>query len=381
MMYKFGGSHFGTVMDSNRFARAYQSDSLEFVVNQSIWFEGEAPFADILLPACTSLERWDIGEWANCGGYSLHNEGQLNHRVIAMQHKCIEPLGESRSDFQIFLDICKRLGLGAYFSEGHTELDWCKMMFEASDAAKHMSWTEFLKKGYFVAPAEQDALRIPPSFRWFAEGRKKDVPEPNPLPSEYRGQYRDGLQTQSGKLEFVASSLARFGMDPERPPLNRYIPSWEGTQTSQLLARFPLQLISPHPRYSFHTSQDGKGSFINKIAEHRVRVDGWDYWVARVNPADAAARGVKDGQLIRLFNQRGAVICAARVTERIMPGVVHAYESSAVYAPLGRPGESAERGGCVNQLTPKRVQTEFTSGSAPNSCLIDFEAWNGRTDI
>ena len=62
MYYKYGGSHFGTMSETNRFARAYRSANLEFVVNQSIWFEGEAKFADIILPACTNFERWDIGE-------------------------------------------------------------------------------------------------------------------------------------------------------------------------------------------------------------------------------------------------------------------------------------------------------------------------------
>jgi trimethylamine-N-oxide reductase (cytochrome c) len=381
MMFKYGGSHFGTSMDSNRLAKAYREPGLEFVVNQSIWNEGETPFADVILPACTNFERWDIGEWANAGGYSYHNEGQLNHRVISIQHKCIEPLGESKSDFQIFLEISQRLGLGAYFSEGHTELDWCKMLYEACDAAKHMSWKKFLKKGYFVVPAEKDELRNPTSYRWFAEGRKKDVPEPHPLPSEYSGDYRKGLQTQSGKIEFVSSSLARYGKDPDRPPLNRYIPAWEGRQTTELVAKYPLQLISPHPRYSFHTAQDGKDSFINDIPNHRVLVDGWYYWVARIHTADAAARGITQHQLIRLFNDRGSVVCAAELTERIQPGVVHAYESAAIYAPMGRPGESTERGGCVNQLTSKRFQTEHTNASAPNSCLIQVEAWDGRKEM
>ena len=381
MMYKYGGSHFGTSMDSNRLARAYRSENLEFVVNQSIWNEGEVPFADVILPACTNFERWDIAEWAAAGGYSHHNEGQLNHRVITLQHKCIEPLGESRSDVQIFHDICKRLGLGAYFMEGKTELDWCKMVFDASDLPKKISWREFIKKGYYVVDAEKDALRAPTSFRWFAEGRKKDVPEPHPLPSEFREEYGKGLQTQSGKIEFISSSLARFGKDPDRPPLNRYIPSWEGTQSAERLTKYPFQLISPHPRYSFHTAQDGKGSFINDIGEHRMLVDGWYYWVARINPVDAQQRGIKHGQLVRLFNDRGAVVCAAMVTERMQPGIIHAYESSAVYAPLGKPGESTERGGCINQLTPKRFQTEFTNASAPNSCLIDIEAWTGKTEL
>jgi molybdopterin guanine dinucleotide-containing S/N-oxide reductase-like protein len=374
MMYKYGGSHFGTVMESNRLVDAFRSDNLEFVVNQSIWNEGEVRFADVILPACTNFERWDIGEWANCAGYSMHNEGQVNHRVVTIQHKCIEPLGESKSDFQIFLEICKRLGTSAYFAEGRSELEWCKMIFEASDVAKKISWRKFLKKGYYVVPAEKDEkLRPPTSFRWFAEGRKKDVPEPHPLPSEYREKFGHGLQTRSGKFEFEASSLKAFGKDPERPPLNKYIPSWEGRRSTDILVRFPLQLISPHPRYSFHTHQDGKDSFVNDIPEHRVCVDGWYYWIARIHPEDARRRGIKHHDLIRLFNDRGSVICAAVVTDRIQPGVIHACESSAVYAPAGTGAASDDHGGCINTLTSKRYQTELTNASAPNSCLIEVE--------
>jgi len=375
MMYKYGGSHFSTVMDSNRLVRAYQSRELEFVVNQSIWNEGEVKFADVVLPACTNFERWDIGEWAVAGGYSHHNESQLNHRVITMQHKCIEPLGESKSDFQIFLDISKRIGLGAYFAQGMTELDWCKLQFEASDLKDIVSWKQFFKKGYYVVPAEAENLEAPIAFNWYAEGRKKDTPEPAPLPSEYGGNFGEGLQTQSGKFEFEASSLKNFGEDPERPPINRYIPSWEGLNNTELVVRFPLQLITPHPRYSFHTHTDGKDSTINDIEAHRVLIDGYYYWPARINPKDARERGIAHHDLVRLFNDRGDVICAAVLTERILPGVIHSYESSAVYDPIGEPGLSPERGGCVNQLTSARPQTAKTTASAPNSCLIQVEQW------
>ena len=107
---------------------------------------------------------------------------QLNHRVIVLQHKCIEPLGESKSDYQIFLGLAKRLGLSAVFTEGMTEIDWCKRIFEGSDVSQYISWKEFLKKGYYVVPAEKEKLRAPTAYRWFYEGRKKDVPEPHPLP-------------------------------------------------------------------------------------------------------------------------------------------------------------------------------------------------------
>ncbi|MFC1908385.1 molybdopterin-dependent oxidoreductase [Chloroflexota bacterium] len=382
LYYKYGGSHFGTMSDTNRYVKAYRSDNLEFVVNQSIWLEGEAKFADVLLPACTSFERWDISEFANCGGYIQHCFTQCNHRVAVIQHKCIEPLGESKSDFQIFLEITKKLGLSAPFSEGATELDWCKRLFDATDLPRTISWKKFLKKGYYVVPAPKDELKAPVSFRWFAEDRMKDTPEVAPLPADYTEKYGKGLQTQSGKIEFVCSSLERFDPDdPERPTMTKYIPSWEGHHTTELYEKYPLQLITPHPRFSFHTMGDAKTSWINEVKDHRVLVDGSYYWIVRINSKDAEEREITENELVKVFNDRGAVICATQVTERIPPGTVHSYESSAIYDPVGEPGYSVDRGGCINQLTPSRMMIKQSHSMAANSCLVQIEKWMGEESI
>ncbi len=376
MYYKYGGSHIGTMSETNRYVRAYRSDNLEFVVNQSIWFEGEAKFADIILPACTNFERWDISEFANCGGYVQHSFNQCNHRVMLMQHKCIEPLGESKSDFQIFLELAKRLGFSAMFSEGVTEFDWCKRLFDATDLPRAIPWKKFLKKGYYVVPAPKEKLRHPVSFRWFAEDRLKDTPEIAPLPADYTTQVFRGLQTQSGKLEFVCSSLKRFDPnDPERPVMTKYIPSWEGHHTAKLFKKYPLLLITPHPRYSFHTMGDGKDSWLNDIKDHRIMIDGYYYWIVRINSKDADKRKIKNDDLVKIFNDRGAVICAIQVTERVPPGTVHSYESSAIYDPIGEPGLSPDRGGCVNILTSSRPIIEKSHSFASNSCLVQIEKW------
>ncbi len=381
LYYKYGGSHFGTMNETNRYVRAYRSDGLECVVNQSIWFEGEAKFADVILPACTSFERWDISEFANCGGYIPHCYNQCNHRVAVIQHKCIEPLGESKSDFMIFLEVAKRLGLGAPFSEGMTELDWCRRLFDATDLPRKISWKNFLKKGYYVIPSPPPLKRPAVSYRWFAEDRLKDTPDLTPLPGDYTEQWRRGLQTQSGKLEFVCSSLERFDPnDPERPTMTKYIPSWEGHHSGALYQKYPLQLISPHPRFSFHTMGDGKDSIINDIKDHRVLIDGYYYWIVRINSKDAAARKIKVNDLVNVFNDRGAVICAAQLTERIPPGTVHSYESCAVYDPVGEPGESSDRGGCINQLTPSRMIIKKSHATASNACLVQIEAWPSKKE-
>jgi trimethylamine-N-oxide reductase (cytochrome c) len=137
-------------------------------------------------------------------------------------------------------------------------------------------------------------------------------------------------------------------------------------------------LITPHPRYSFHTHHDGKSGALNDIGDHRVLIDGYYYWVARLNPGDAEARGIVQHDLVRLFNNRGGVICAAQITERVRPGLVHSYESSAVYDPVGTPGHSDDRGGCVNTLTPSRMQIKRSHATAANSCLVQVEKYVGE---
>ena len=380
MYYRYGGSFIGTMTATNRYAAAYREGVVPFVVNQAIWFEGETKFADIILPACTNFERWDISEFANCSGYVADSYTYCNHRVITLQQKCIEPLGESRSDYDIFAELAKRLGIWEIFTDGgKTELDWTKQMFAASDLSKVMTWEQFEKKGYYVVPPPVD--RSPtPAFRWFAEDRVRDTPDWGPHPADTVG--LKGLQTSSGKIEFVSSSLTRFEqsgtIDPERPTLGpQYIPSWEGHRTEDLYEKYPLQMISPHPRYSFHTMGDGKGSWINEIKDHRTLApDGHSYWIMRINAIDAAARGISDGDLIRAFNDRGSVILAAQVTERLPPGTVHSYESCSDYLPDGEPGHSPDRAGCVNILTPDRHITPTSPGQAPNSCLVQVERWD-----
>ena len=106
--------------------------------------------------------------------------------------------------------------------------------------------------------------------------------------------------------------------------------------------------------------------------------DGYPYQIVRISKKDADARGIAYGDIIKCFNDRGAVLGMAYVTERVKPGVIHSYESSGIYDPLekGKPG-AVDRGGCMNQLTPSRLMSQNAPGFAPNSCLIDVEKWQG----
>jgi anaerobic selenocysteine-containing dehydrogenase len=249
-------------------------------------------------------------------------------------------------------------------------------MFEASDLPRAISWKKFLKKGYYVVPAPHELLKAPTAHKWFADGRKKDLTEPIPLPSDYTEGYLIGLQTQSGKIEFECSSLKRFDPnDPERPTISKFIPSWEGPHTTEVYRRYPLQLISPHPRYSFHTHNDGKDSIVNDVKDHRVLINGYYYWIIRMNTKDAAERGLKHDDLVKVFNDRGAVICAVHITERLPQGTVHSACSGAVYDPIGEPGNSVDRGGAINLLTSSRPIIKKSSSTASNTCLVQVEKW------
>ena len=94
-----------------------------------------------------------------------------------------------------------------------------------------------------------------------------------------------------------------------------------------------------------------------------------------MNPQDASDRGLKHHDLVKMHNKRGAVICAVMVTERIRRGVVHSYSSCAVYDPIGDPGYSADRGGCVNLLSSGRSQVRKAHSMGASCCQVDVEKW------
>ncbi len=160
-------------------------------------------------------------------------------------------MGESKSDYQIFVELAKRLGVWGIFTDGgKTEYDWVKQSFFASDLPKHVTWEEFEKKGYFVVPPRPADRPSTPAFRWFAEDRERDTPDWGPHPADTVE--LKGLQTSSGKIEFVSSSLTRFEktdeVDPERPPLGpQYIESWEGHRTDGARGQVPAPDDLPAP--------------------------------------------------------------------------------------------------------------------------------------
>jgi anaerobic selenocysteine-containing dehydrogenase len=98
----------------------------------------------------------------------------------------------------------------------------------------------------------------------------------------------------------------------------------------------------------------------------------------RMNPADAVKRGIKEGDIVKAYNDRGEVLLVAQLTHRVPPGITHSWESCAIHDPIGYPGQSPDRGGCVNTLTPHRFVSKNACGMAPGSCLIEIEKWEAK---
>jgi trimethylamine-N-oxide reductase (cytochrome c) len=143
-----------------------------------------------------------------------------------------------------------------------------------------------------------------------------------------------------------------------------------------LIEKHPFQLLTPHPRFSIHTHHDSHISWLNEIPAQRLIKDGYAWWRVRINPADAAALGILEGDIVELYNDRGSVLCAAMVTERIRKGVLHSYGSSAKYDPLhGDPG-ATDKGGCVNLLTSSRFLSKYAQGMTNNTCLCSIRKWS-----
>lgn len=380
MFWRYGGSFMGTMLDTNKWVKMYKSPKLEFVVNQDIHLNPEGRMADVILPACTNLERVDIGELGNSGngGYCSHSQTGNSWQVIVYQDKAIEPLWDSRSDFWIFSQVAARLGWGEAFTEGRDEEGWVKRFYQFSDLPKHMSWEDFKKKGYYIPPVSyKEENRDPktgliekwdeyPGFRWFAEERPCDTPNHKIFQEECK------LGTLSGKFEFVSESLLYWEPDDEiRTPIAQYKDSWEGHK-SMSADKYPYQMISPHPRFDYHTHYQQHATWLWEIPQNRKIVNGNPYLICRINPKTAQAKGIQEGDIVALFNGRGTVLCCAHITRRVMPETIHAYTSSGIYNPVKYGEISADKGGCVNILTPGRLMGDYIPAMVPNSCNIDI---------
>ncbi len=333
--------------DSNSFIKALRSPKIEFVLAQHQWLENDCLFADIILPVSTKFEEHDITTDHESGQYSTVMDGG----------KCIESVGESKSDYEIVCLIAAKLGLLEKYTGGKSAEEWLQISFEHSGMPNSISYQEFEKNGYFILPTDPQWKQRPPGLRKF-----HDDPENNPL------------KTPSGKIEFYAQNLAKhFAGDKERPPVPHWIEKGESHDerlSGERAEKYPLVLMSNHGRWRVHAQCDDI-TWTREIETCKVDgPDGYKYEPLWLSPADAAARGIKNSDVVKVFNERGTVLGGAYVTERIMPGVVY-MDHGARYDPIV-PGE-LDRGGAINTITPHNTTSRNATGMVVSSFLVEIE--------
>lgn len=296
LIYSAGGDLFNQAPNAGKIAASL--DGVEFVVAQDHFLTPTARHADIVLPATTFWERNDVHTpWAGAGHYAI------------FMKQAIAPMFECRNDIDIFADLARRVGIADY--NDTAELDWLREL--TRDAVD--DFDAFMDKGVARFPAPSDAVAFAQQIR---------------DPDHHK------FSTPSGKIEVYSMAMAArpdpYGLGTMPP-----IPTWIEPQEHD--ARYPLSLCSPKSRARTHSIHGNQSDL--------ARVDPDDVWV---NTADARARGVRSGQLVRIFNEHGATILPAKVTDRIAPGVV-AIKEGAWFAP---DADGIDRSGCANALSADR---------------------------
>ena len=303
----------------------------EFIVCSDVFMTPSARFADLLLPAPSFLEEDNItGPWRS-GHYLLSN------------HKLIEPLFESRSEYSWIGELAKRLGLWEAWSEGHETMEeWLRDIYEGFRAENTgdpvyedlPDYEGFRKKG-------GHAYKKAASFVAYADQIRD--PEHHPF------------KTPSGKIEIFSKRLYDM-RDPMIPALPVYQEPLEGP-ASELRKKYPLQLIGWHTRRRCHTIHDNNPQ-MERLEPQRL-------WM---HPEDAKARGIGDDDLAEVFNDRGRLRIRVRVTDRVMKGVC-AMPQGAWFTPGA---DGVDMRGSINTLTAYRP-TALAKGNPQHTNLAEVK--------
>jgi len=335
----------------NDYIRAMRHPDIEFMFAQHPWLENDCLMADIILPVNTKLEEDDIGADIFSGQYNL----------LFPEHKCIEPLGESYSDYEVVCKIAERLGLLEKYTGGKTIPELIKYGWETSRCDDLISWEELNKKGYYVVPTADDWEDVPAGFYNFYKDPKKYP-----------------LSTPTGKLEFESTGLLEhFPSDLERPPVPKWVAkgiSHEETIGTERSKKYPLLVCSNHPRWGVHSQHDDM-TWLREIETCKVKgPDGYQYHPVWLHPSEAEKRGIKQGDVVSIYNERGTVLGGAYITERLMPGVLY-IDHGAKWDPIV-PGE-IDRGGAINTIVPRNTTSKNAVGHAVSGFLVEVE----KTDM
>ncbi|MEV4613237.1 molybdopterin-dependent oxidoreductase [Kitasatospora sp. NPDC049258] len=333
-----GGNPFHHHQDLGRLRRAFtRPDTV--IVHEPHW-TASARHADIVLPVTTALEREDLGG------------GRRDTHLIAM-HRAVAPYGEARDDHAILAALAERLGFAERFTEGRGPREWLVHLYQ--------EWADRLRA---------DRVGDPPPFEEFWAAGEWRLPEQaaeRTLFEEYRADPdRHPLATPSGRIELHSATVAALAL-PDCPGHPAWLdpPERLGTPAAE---RHPLLLVANQPATRLHSQLDvGAPSLADKVADREA---------VELHPADAAARGVADGDLVRIFNDRGACLAGVRLTDRLRPGVVR-LPTGAWFDPVPGTEPPLCAHGNPNVLTADVPSSRLSQGCTGQHALVEIERWSG----
>lgn len=308
--------------DRNRVLKALQS--LDFIVVSDYVLSATAELADIVLPACTYLEKTDL-------------LGSFNYYLQYMP-KIIDPLWESKSDLDAFRMVADKMGVGKYFEKSPE--DYLREILaigdpKAPDSVRGLTWEQLTTGAY--------RLNLPSPYVPFADKK---------------------FATKSGKIEFYVESLV-----PYQQEICDYKEPIEASPRNPLYGRYPLVFLSTHTRFRTHSQ------YANLPWLKEINNNGEGF--LEINPVDATARGLASGDIVRIFNDRGEMKVRARLTEGIKPGVVNCYQGGWATKQVKHYID-----GHPNNLThqianpAQSIVPNFPSNAAYYDCLVQVEKVN-----
>ena len=328
LVYWCGGNPFHHHQDLNRLQKAFKQP--DTIIVHEPWWTATAQRADIVFPATTPYEREDIGR-AQGDAYLFH------------MPQMIPPVEESRNDYDIFSGLAERLGVSEVFTESRDSAQWQHYMYEA-----------------FECEARESGVDVP-SFEDLKQSNWVELPIAGPEYSatpfaDFRcDPQRVPLGTPSGRIEIYSSTIAGFNY-PEDPghPVWRPPVEWLGSDHA---GQFPLHLVSPQPGDKLHSQLEC--AIADRPGERPAPLS--------INPVDAACRRITTGVLVRVFNDRGACLARAVLTESVREGVV-VLPTGAWFSPGS---DAIDSQGNPNVLTRDRGTSRIGQGSSAHSTLVE----------
>jgi len=337
LIYWAGGNPFHHHQDLNRLRKAWTKPET-IIVNESVW-TATARHADIVFPVNTMLERNDMSG----GGFDNY---------LTPMPKVIDSYAESRSDYEIFSELAERLGVGNEFTEGLDEMAWVKRLYQVTrDNAAEVGIQTPEFDDFWSGQQFNLKDQYPPRV-WPME-KFRDNPDTNPL------------TTPSGKIEIFSETINGYNYDDcGGHPFWFDKDEWLG---SDLAKKYPLHLNSNQPKKKLHSQLDfGRNSRDAKAKGREI---------VRMHPQDASDRNIKNGDVVRLFNDRGACLASAQLTDRIRPRVIELPTGSWYDPEDPKSDDSLEVHGNPNVLTRDKGTSKLAQGPTAHSCLVEMELY------